>query len=76
MYSMRGGIYEGFLKENKNGNIVGATFDCFADHTRNELDFLVRQGPRNTPEEPRFNINLVKQLGVDLAHSPHGAGKA
>ena len=28
-----------------------------------ELAFLVRQRPRSSLEEPRLNINLVKQLG-------------
>ena len=38
-FGMKGGNYEGFLKEGSNGPILGATFDCFAHHTKGELDF-------------------------------------
>ena len=31
--------------------------------TENELNYLVRRGPRTNLDEPRVSINLVKQLG-------------
>ena len=31
--------------------------------TKNELNYLVRRGPRTNLDEPRVSINLVKQLG-------------
>jgi len=38
-FDMKGTNYEGFLKEGKKGPILGVTFDCFAYHMRNKLDF-------------------------------------
>lgn len=38
-FGMQGANYEGFLKEGKGGPILGVTFDCFAHHTRDRLDF-------------------------------------
>lgn len=36
-FGMEGSNYEGYLKEGKQGPILGATFDCFADHTKIDL---------------------------------------
>lgn len=38
-FGMQGNNYEGFLKEGQSGPILGATFDCFAHHMREKLDF-------------------------------------
>lgn len=38
-FGMQGANYEGFLKEGKGGPILGVTFDCFAHHMRDKLDF-------------------------------------
>ena len=36
-FGMEGNLYEGFLSEGK-GPILGATFDCFAHHTKDTID--------------------------------------
>lgn len=36
-FGMSGQLYEGFLSKNE-GPILGATFDCFAHHTKDHLD--------------------------------------
>lgn len=38
-FGMQGAQYEGFLKAGKGGPILGVTFDCFAYHMRDKLDF-------------------------------------
>ena len=38
-FNMRGGDYEGFLKEGAGGNILGLTVDCFAYHMQGSIDF-------------------------------------
>ena len=37
-FGMRGGDYMGYLEPGKAGPILGATFDCFAHHTKGTLD--------------------------------------
>ena len=44
----------------------GGLEDLPENVTMNEMAFLVRQRPRQTPEEPRVDISLVKQLGWTL----------
>eukprot|EP00536_Pseudo-nitzschia_multiseries_P009413 jgi/Psemu1/319629/estExt_fgenesh1_pm.C_2610014 len=37
-FAMSGQTYEGFLAENKEGSILGASFDCFAYHVQDKID--------------------------------------
>jgi len=69
-FSMSGNDYEGFLKEGKGGNIVGATFDCFAHHSKLDLSNVAFV----KLDVEGFEIGVLKGARNSLFHESSSVG--
>jgi len=69
-FSMKGGKYDGYLKEGKGGDILGTTFDCFAHHSKLDL--------RNVAfvklDVEGFEIGVLKGAHNSLFHKTSSIG--